>query len=172
VQNWNPEIRGLLSFDFWNHERGESRLRYFEDFVVGEKITAGSIRITREEIIEFATRYDPQPFHIDEAAARTSIFGGLTGSSTHTFALSSQIHHQGKDQIALVANLGSENLSFPSPLRPDDEITLTSECIAARVSASRPELGIVTTRGLLINQRGETVMDMTTTFMVMRGPGS
>lgn len=144
-------------------------MRYFEDFVVGDKLTVGSIRVTREEIIEFAKRYDPQPFHIDEEAARKSIFGELTGSSTHTFALSSQIHHQGKDEIALVANLGSENLRFPSPLRPDDEITLTSECLSARISVSRPEIGIVTTRGLLINQRGETVMEMTTTFMVERG---
>ena len=147
-------------------------MRYFEDFVVGQKITVGSIRVTREEIVEFAKRYDPQPFHIDEEAARVSIFGGLTGSSTHTFALSSQIHHQGGDEIALVANLGSENLRFPSPLRPDDQITLTSECVAARVSVSRPELGIVTTRGLLINQRDETVMDMMTTFMVMRRPAA
>lgn len=143
-------------------------MRYFEDFVVGDKVMAGSIRVTREEIIEFAKRYDPQPFHIDEEAARRSIFGELTGSSIHTFALSSQIHHQGGDEIALVANLGSENLRFPSPLRPDDEITMTSECLSARVSSSRPELGIVTTRGLLMNQRGETVMDMTTTFMVKR----
>jgi acyl dehydratase len=147
-------------------------LRYFEDFVVGQKITVGSIRVTRDEIVEFAKRYDPQPFHIDEEAARASIFGGLTGSSTHTFALSSQIHHQEGDEIALVANLGSENLRFPSPLRPDDEITLTSECVAARVSGSRPELGIVTTRGLLINQRDEIVMDMMTTFMVMRRPAA
>ena len=147
-------------------------MRYFEDFVVGQKITVGSIRVTREEIVEFAKRYDPQPFHIDEEAARVSIFGGLTGSSTHTFALSSQIHHQGGDEIALVANLGSENLRFPSPLRPDDTITLTSECVAARASGSRPELGIVTTRGLLINQRDETVMDMMTTFMVMRRPAA
>lgn len=146
-------------------------MRYFEDFVVGDKLTVGSIRVTRDEIIEFAKRYDPQPFHIDEEAARKSIFGGLTGSSTHTFALSSQIHHQGKDEIALVANLGSKDLRFPSPLRPGDEITLISECLSARISRSRPELGIVTTHGVLTNQRGETVMEMTTTFMVARRMG-
>ncbi|MCH2185108.1 MaoC family dehydratase N-terminal domain-containing protein, partial [Myxococcota bacterium] len=75
-------------------------MRYFEDFEIGEKIRVGSIRVTRDEIVEFAKRYDPQPFHIDEEAARSSIFGGLTGSSTHTFALSSQIHHQAGDDIA------------------------------------------------------------------------
>ena len=145
-------------------------MRYFEDFVVGEKITLGSIRVTREEIVEFAKRYDPQPFHIDEEAAQASIYGGLTGSSTHTFALTSQIHHQSQDEIALVANLGSENLRFLSPLRPDDEITMATECLATRVSKSRPEIGIVTTRSLLSNQRDEIVMEMTTSFMVQRRP--
>ena len=138
--------------------------------MVGEKITLGSIRVTREEIVEFAKRYDPQPFHIDEEAAQASIYGGLTGSSTHTFALTSQIHHQSQDEIALVANLGSENLRFLSPLRPDDEITMATECLATRVSKSRPEIGIVTTRSLLLNQREEIVMEMTTSFMVQRRP--
>lgn len=145
-------------------------MRYFEDFVVGEKITIGSVRVTREEIVEFAKRYDPQPFHIDEEAARNSIYGGLTGSSTHTFALSSQIHHQSQDEIALVANLGSENLRFSAPLRPDDEIKMMTECQATRISKSRPGIGIVTTRTMLLNQRDETVMDMTTSFMVERRP--
>ena len=145
-------------------------MRYFEDFVVGEKITIGSVRVTREEIVEFAKRYDPQPFHIDEEAARNSIYGGLTGSSPHTFALSSQIHHQSQDEIALVANLGSENLRFSAPLRPDDEIKMMTECQATRISKSRPGIGIVTTRTMLLNQRDETVMDMTTSFMVERRP--
>jgi acyl dehydratase len=144
---------------------------YFEDFEVGSTRTVGTIRLSREEIVEFATRFDPQPFHIDEDAANRSIFGGLTGSSCHTFALTSLIHHQGETEIALVANLGSDSLRFPAPLRPDDDITLTSECMAARPSQSRPAIGIVTTRGLLTNQRGETVMDMNTTFMVERRPG-
>ena len=143
-------------------------MMYFEDFEVGHKRVVGSVVVTREEIVEFATRFDPQPFHIDEEAARKSIFGELTGSSCHTFALSSVIHHQSPVEMALVANLGSDSLRFPAPLRPDDEITLTSECTELRVSKSRPELGIVTTRGLLTNQHDETVMDMTTTFMIER----
>jgi len=122
--------------------------------------------VSRDEIVEFARRFDPQPFHIDEAAARESIFGGLTGSSCHTFALMSLIHSQGDEQSALVANLGGQDLRFPSPLRPDDEITLVSECIGLRASKSRPGIGIVTTRSTLTNQRDESVMEMTTNFMV------
>ena len=143
-------------------------MRYFEDFEVGQKRRVGSIRVSREEIIEFATRFDPQPFHIDEDAAKASIFGGLTGSSCHTFALVGLIHARSGEEIALVANLGAEKLRFPSPLRPDDELTMTSECVAMRPSRSRPEIGIVTTQSLLTNQRDEVVMDMTTTFMVRR----
>jgi len=143
-------------------------LIYFEDFEIGRIRHVGSIRVSREEIVEFATRFDPQPFHIDEEAARASIFGGLTGSSCHTFALVSLIHHRGSDEIALVANLGSEEMRFPTPLRPDDELTLRTECVSKRTSRSRPQIGIVTTRSLLTNQRDEAVMDMKTTFMVER----
>ncbi len=143
-------------------------MRYFEDFDIGELRSAGSYRVTRDEIVEFAERYDPQPFHVDEAVARASIFGGLTASSGHTFALMGLIHSRSPEEIALVANLGAESLRFPNPLRPDDEITLRSECVAARVSGSRPAIGIVKTLTTLTNQRGEAVMEMQSTFMVKR----
>lgn len=143
-------------------------MRYFEDFELGEVRNVGSYRVSRDEIVEFATRFDPQPFHIDETAAQASIFGGLTGSSCHTFALMSLIHSRSPVEIALVANLGAESLRFPNPLRPDDEITLRSECVAARGSESRPSIGIVTTLSSLKNQRDETVMEMRTSFMVER----
>ncbi|MBW2231288.1 MAG: MaoC family dehydratase N-terminal domain-containing protein [Deltaproteobacteria bacterium] len=143
-------------------------MRYFEDYEVGELRHIGSYEVSRDEIVEFARRFDPQPFHIDEAAARESIFGGLTGSSCYTFALMSLIHSRCDEQSALVANLGAESLRFPSPLRPDDEITLSTECTALRASKTRPGIGIVTTRSFLTNQRDETVMEMTTNFMVKR----
>ncbi len=145
-------------------------MQYFEDFAVGAVRHVGSLRVSRDEIIEFAQTYDPQPFHVDEDAARASIFGGLTGSSCHTFALMSLIHARNAQRIALVANLGAERLAFPTPLRPDDELTLTSECVGVRPSQSRPTIGIVTTQAVLRNQDDEVVMDMTTTFMVERRP--
>lgn len=141
---------------------------YYEDFEVGKVRPLGSYRVSREEIIEFAERFDPQPFHIDEEAARVSIFGGLTGSSCHTFALMSLIHSRAEEETALVANLGADTLLFPNPLRPDDELTLTSECITKRPSKSRPEIGIIKTRSILTNQVGEIVMDMKTSFMARR----
>ncbi len=146
-------------------------MRYFEDFEIGRVNRVGSIRVSREDIIDFARRFDPQPFHIDEEAARASVFGGLTASSCHTFALSALILHQSPDEIALVANLGAE-VKFPNPLRPDDEISLTNECIAKRVSKSRPEIGIVTTKTTLSNASEESVMDMTSSFMVQQRPSA
>ena len=75
-------------------------MRYFEDFEVGQRRVVGSLTVSREEIIDFATKFDPQPFHIDDAAAEASIFGGLTASSCHTFALQSLIYHQGDPLFA------------------------------------------------------------------------
>jgi len=143
-------------------------LLYFEDFHVGMTRQIGSYRVSREEVIEFAERFDPQPFHIDEEAAKASIFGGLTGSSCHTFALVSLIHSRTDEDIALVANLGADTLLFPNPLRPDDELSLSSECVALRLSKSRPEIGIIKMRSVLRNQNGEIVMDMMTNFMAKR----
>ncbi len=141
-------------------------MRYFEDFEVGQRRVVGSLTVSRQEIIDFATKFDPQPFHIDDAAAEASIFGGLTASSCHTFALQSLIYHQGPEDIALVANLGAEDLRFPKPVRPDDVLTLSNETTATRISESRPEIGIVSMRSHLANQHDECVMQMTSSFMV------
>ncbi len=145
-------------------------MKYWEDFEVGERRVVGSCRVSREEIIAFAREFDPQPFHVDEAAASASIFGGLTASSCHTFSLVGRIHALRGERIALVANLGAESLRFPAPVRPGDELTLWSDCIATRASRSRPALGIVTTKTRLENQRGELAMEMSTIFMVQRRP--
>jgi len=141
-------------------------LRYFEDFEIGEVRQLGSYRVSREEIIDFARQFDPQPFHIDDEAAKSSIFGELTASSCHTFALMSLIHARCGEDTALVANLGAESLRFPAPLKPGDEVALTSECVGRRVSRSRPGIGIITTQSALTNQQGETVMEMRTVYMV------
>ena len=146
-------------------------MQHFEDFEVGQQRVVGSMAITREDVIEFASRFDPQPFHLDDDAAKASIFGGLTASSCHTFALQSLIYHQASHSIALVANLGAENLRFPTPLRPGDKVTLSNETLALRPSESRPGIGIVSMKSLLANQDGESVMEMTSTFMVKRREG-
>ncbi len=145
---------------------------YFEDFTIGSTRSFGGYEVTREEIIEFARRWDPQPFHIDEAYAQQSIFGGLTASACHTFAISSVLTSQHPDVIKTVAALGFEELRFPNPVRPGDRLSFVSECIARRESRSRPTIGIVTMQSKLMNQAGVPVMSMTTSFMVEKRPQS
>ena len=145
---------------------------YFEDFTIGSTRGFGGYEVTKEEIIEFASRWDPQPFHVDEAVAQASVFGGLTASACHTFAIISVLTSRHPDVIKTVAALGFEEMRFPNPVRPGDRLSFVSECIARRESRSRPTIGIVTTRGMLKNQDGLPVLTMQTTFMVEKRPPS
>ena len=144
---------------------------YFEDFTIGSRRSFGGYEVTREEIIEFARRWDPQPFHTDEAVAQASVFGGLTASACHTFAISSVLTSRHPDAIRTVAALGFEEMRFPNPVRPGDRLSFVSECIDRRESRSRPNIGIVTQRSTLMNQDGLPVMAMRVSFMVEKRPG-
>ncbi len=139
---------------------------YFEDFTLGSTRSFGGYEVTKEEIIAFARRWDPQPFHVDEALAQASVFGGLTASACHTFAITSVLTSRHPDTIKTVAALGFEEMRFPNPVRPGDRLAFVSECIDRRESRSRPHLGIVTTRSTLMNQDNLPVLTMKTTFMV------
>jgi acyl dehydratase len=141
--------------------------RYFEDFEVGAVWHIGEHVVSRDEIIAFASRWDPQPFHIDEPAADASIFRGLTASSCHTYSISALIMHQNEYEIAAVAMLGAE-LRFPNPVRPGDRLTQTSECLETRLSRSHPHLGIVKTRTTLNNQSERPVLAIDSSFLVER----
>ena len=143
---------------------------YYEDYEIGVVRRLGSVTLSKEEIVDFARQFDPQPFHIDEAAAKASIFGGLTASSCHTFALTGLINAHNPEKSAVVANLGADGMRFPEPVRPGDTITMTSECKEKRVSKSRPQLGIVGCRTALENQHGDVVMEVLMRFMVQRRP--
>ncbi len=143
---------------------------YFEDFTIGSVRNFGGYEVTRDEIIDFARRWDPQPFHIDEEHARGSVFGGLTASACHTFAISSVLTSRHPDVIKTVAALGFEELRFPNPVRPGDRLSFASECIARRESRSRPHIGIVTMQSTLMNQAGLPVMTMKASFMVEKRP--
>lgn len=143
---------------------------YFEDFTIGSTRSFGGYEVTKDEIVEFATRWDPQPFHIDESIAGASVFGGLTASACHTFAITSVLTARHPDTIATVAALGIEELRLPNPVRPGDRLSFFAECIDRRESRSRPNLGIVTSRSTLSNQEGAPVMTMKTVFMVLKRP--
>jgi acyl dehydratase len=127
--------------------------RYFEDFAVGTVFDAGSVTISATEIVEFATRYDPQPFHIDAEAAQASIYGGLIASGWHTASMFTRMfvdHYL--SHVASLASPGVDEVRWPVPVRPGDRLRMRATVLEARRSRSRPDRGIVHTRGELINQ--------------------
>ena len=145
-------------------------LHYLDDVEVGYRSSVGGYELTAEEIVEFAGRWDPFPFHTDERAAKASVFGGLTASSCHIFAICTRLWHDDPNRIEVLAMLGKDEMRFPNPARPGDRLTYETECIEKRVSKSKPDRGVVTVRDRLVNQFGETVLEQKVSLMVPRRP--
>jgi len=147
------------------------RYVYLEDFVVGEGIELGSRAVTREAVVEFASRYDPQPFHVDEGAAKASIFGGLIASGWHTASMFMRLF---VDRVlAGGASLGSpgiDEIRWPRPVRPGDTLTARVTVLEAAPSRSKPDRGHVRIRYEVSNQTGETVMTMIGVSLYRRRP--
>ena len=132
---------------------------YWEDFRVGEILEMGSHTFEIDEIVAFAKRYDPQPFHIDPIAAGESFFKGLIASGWHTCAIGMRFAVD--SYINAGVSLGSpgvDNIRWPRPVRPGDTITYRRVILASRASQSRPGVGLVQVRIEAANQRGEIVM--------------
>ncbi|SOB90224.1 MaoC family dehydratase [Stappia indica] len=136
-----------------------STFRSFEDFEPGETIALGSKTVTREEIIAFAAEFDPQPFHLDEAAGEASLLGGLAASGWHTISMLMRLMCDG-----LLLNSsgkgspGVEEVRWMRPVRPGDVLAASAEVISSRVLNSRPELGMVDFLFTVVDQTGATVM--------------
>lgn len=131
---------------------------YFEDIVVGESTTLGQVTADRDEMVSFAQRYDPQPFHTDPDAAAASHFGGLIASGWYTASLCMRVLVEEllADSAALGA-LGLEELQWPAPVRPGDVLEISNEVLEKRPSESRPSTGVV--RAELVARRSdETVV--------------
>ena len=138
-----------------------NKYTYLEDFVVGDVVELGSCSVSREEIIEFARRYDPQPFHVDEEAAKHSIFGGLIASGWHTASMFMRLFVDGL--IAGGASLGSpgvDEIRWLKPVRPGDTLTARAIVLETVPSRSKPDRGHIRVRYELFNQRGEQAMTM------------
>lgn len=136
-------------------------LLYWEDFPPGDTMEMGSHTFTEEEIIAFARQFDPQPFHIDPAAAKNSFFKGLIASGWHTCAIAMRLMVD--KYVARSASLGSpglDNIRWLAPVRAGDTITYRRVITAARASGSKPAIGLVHSRWEALNQRGEKVMTM------------
>jgi acyl dehydratase len=143
---------------------------YFEDSEVGDSRTAGPYLVSKAEIIQFAKQYDPRPFHIDEEAAARSVFGGLSASAAHTFAILILLTTRWQPPLRAIAGLGYDELRLPNAVRPGDELHLESTVLEKRVSKSRPNTGILRNQTHLRNQRGETVLQCVGSVLVARRP--
>ena len=143
--------------------------RYLEDFRVGQTFSSGTLRVDAERIKRFAAEFDPQPFHLDEHTARETMFRGLAASGWHTAALTMRLLVQsGLSPVGGVIGAGVEELRWPRPVRPGDELRIESEVIEVRPSQSRPEQGWIKLRTTTLNQNGEPVQIFVANLVVPR----
>jgi len=134
---------------------------YWEDLAVGTSLDMGTVQPTREEIVAFATQFDPQPFHLDEEAARQSLFGGLCASGWHTCALTMRkMVDSFFNQAASLGSPGMETLKWLKPVFPDDTLSIRLLVLESRPMNSRPDVGLVRTLWEVKNQHAEKVLHM------------
>lgn len=145
--------------------------RYLEDFAVGQTFGSGRLQVDEERLKAFAAEFDPQPFHLDEVAARQSIFQGLAASGWHTAAMTMRLLVEGNLKPAGgIVGAGFDEFRWPRPVRPGDELRAESEVLDVRPSKSRPDQGLIKVRTTTLNQDGEAVQIMTGNLMVRRRP--
>ena len=145
--------------------------RYLEDFVVGQKFGSGRLRVEATNIKAFAAEFDPQPFHLDEVAARDSFFQGLAASGWHTAALTMRLLVESELKPAGgVIGAGFDEFRWPRPVRPGDELRVESEILEVRPSQSRPRQGMIKVRTTTMNQNGEAVQIFVGNLVVPRRP--
>jgi acyl dehydratase len=144
----------------------------FEDFAVGQVYRSGDLSVDTAAIKAFATQFDPQPFHLDEAAAKGTLFGGLAASGFHTAALTMRLLVDGGAPIAGgIIGAGLDELRWPRPVRPGDVLHTESEVMEKRDFRSRPKEGLVKMRTTTLNQNGEAVQVMVANLLVPRRVG-
>jgi acyl dehydratase len=144
--------------------------KYFEDLVLDEPSVFGDYLVTEEEIIDFASKWDPQPFHLDLEAANASIFGGLSACSAHNFSIMSRLLFEKGGEMNILAGLGTESMKFINPSRPGDKLSIRHVTIEKRESKSRPGAGIVKSKTQLVNQNGEVVVEAIAAALVAKRP--
>ncbi len=143
--------------------------RFFEDFRPGESQSFGSYTLSEEELTDFAQDYDPQPFHIDDEAARNSIFGGLIASGWHTAAVTMKLFVENVLlDCATIGSPGFDDLRWHQPVRPEDTLRVEATCVSPRPSGSRPEIGTVEYELKVFNQHDELIASLRYIVLVRR----
>jgi acyl dehydratase len=144
-------------------------VRYLEDFAVGQTFGSGRIVVDTEQITRFAADFDPQPFHLNETAAQQTLFRGLAASGWHTAALTMRLLVDGDLRPAGgIVGAGLDELRWPQPVRPGDELRLESEVLDVRPSKSRPSEGLIKVRTTTLNQHDELVQIQVASLLVLR----
>ncbi len=147
---------------------------YFEDFSLGQKfMSSTTVKVSAQEITEFAEKYDPQPFHLDEAAGKSSFFKGLAASGWLTAAIVMRLRVETIKVHGGMIGAGVEEIRWTEPVRPGDSLRTESEVVGLRRSQKRPELGLVTIYTQTYNQNNQVVMKSTVKFLApLREPTS
>jgi len=144
---------------------------YFEDFVSGQVIELGQRHVTEEEILRFAKEFDPQSFHIDQEAAKDSIFGSVIASGWHTCGMIMRLVVDGFiGNSSSMGSPGVDEIRWILPVKPGDTLTVTAETVSTKASTSKPDRGIVYTVWKAVNQRGELVCTIKGMGMFGRRP--
>ncbi len=134
---------------------------HWEDLAVGTVLEFGGLTVSREEIVAFARQFDPQPFHVDEEAARRSLYGGLIASGWHTCAMAMRMYYDAVlCRAASQGSPGVEKVRWLRPVRPGDTLRVRLQVMEARPSESKPQLGLVRSHWTVLNQAGDVVQEM------------
>lgn len=146
---------------------------YLDDMRPGQVFRSGIVTVDAEMIRRFVAEYDPQPFHLDDAAAQGTLFRGLAASGWHTAALTMRLLVEGGLQLAGgIIGAGMDELRWPTPVRPGDTLHLRSEVLEVRPSQSRPDRGMAKVRTTTLNARDETVQVLVANLVVPRRPNT
>lgn len=143
---------------------------YFDQIEENQIFHFGQYCLGRDEIIGFANQWDPQPFHVNERAALESVFGGLTASSLHIFAICTKLFAAYRPSFAILAMLGKDELRIPSPARVGDTLSYDSRCVSLKPSLSKPDRGVIVLDDKVINQSGVVVLSQKVTLLLATSP--
>lgn len=149
-------------------------MQYWEDIEVGAHARFGHYQVTREEVVDFASRYDPQPFHLSDEAAAQTYFGRLSASGWHSCAMLMRmlVEHLKDQQQAGLGSPGVDELRWLKPVYPGDTLRVESEIVDKTPSRSRPDMGSYRARMTVFNQQDEPVMRLISTGLIRRRPES
>ncbi len=140
--------------------------KYWDDLNEGERLSCRPVVFKQEEIIDFAKRYDPQPFHVDEEIAKASIFGGLIASALHTISACTRVVVEAQGDLAILSGLGIDEVKLFNPVRPGDVLSVEAYWSDLKRSRSKPDRGIANLKCKVSNQRGEPVAEYGYKYLV------